>query len=67
MYGKFFIIFPNKMNEIYIRAEVAEGRIIRIDTVKIYGYLKITATHVVGAEIIQCVEKFKIKRTELKM
>jgi len=55
------------MNEIYIRTEVAEERINRIDTEKIYGYLKITVTHVVGAEIIQCVEKFKMKRTELKM
>ena len=43
------------MNEIYIWTEVAEERINRIDTEKIYGYLKIIATHVVDAEIIQSV------------
>ena len=55
------------MNEIYICSEVAEERIKRIDTEKIYGYLKITATHVVDADIIQSVEKFEMKRPELKM
>jgi len=61
------MILQNKMNEINIRAEFTEDRIIRIDTIKMYGYFKITATHVVGAEIIQCVEKFKMEGTELKM
>ena len=53
------------MNEIYIWTEVAEERNNRIE--KIYGYLKITATHVVDEDIIQSVEKFEMKRPELKM
>jgi len=39
------------MNEIYISAEVTEERI-RIDTVKVHDYLKITVTQMVGAAVI---------------
>jgi len=41
------------MSEIYICEEVTEERIIRIDTVKVHDYLKITATQIVGAVVIQ--------------
>ena len=56
---------PNEMNEIYIWAVVTEQ--IRIDTVKVHDYLKITATHMVSTAVIQYLNKFKHKGTNMKM
>ena len=58
-------MFPNKTNEIYDWAVVTTG--ICIDAVKVQDYVKITATHTVDAAVIQYLNKFKPKGTDVEI
>jgi len=58
-------MLPNKMHEIYVWAVVTAR--IRIEAVKFNDYDKITATHTVDAAVIQYLNKFKLKGTDVKI
>ena len=57
-------MFPNKTHEIYDWAVVTTG--ICIDAVKVHDYAKTTSSQTVGAAVIQYLNNFKLKGTDVE-